>query len=106
MRIVAPPPAIERLPADPKVTAGEGRIAAVTEIMTHPDQSKLPDPAQLAPKTRHLSRSGYLPSSYLHADTLPSVTNHSEREQCHAGSGQFSIIPASSDGRWTVLRNA
>jgi len=81
MRIVAPPPAIERLPADPKVAAGEGRIAAMAQIMIHPSQPELTGPAQLAPKTRKLPRSRHLPSSYLHDDTLSSVTNHSEREQ-------------------------
>ena len=36
--------------------------------------------AQRVPKARDLSRFGYLPPSNLHGDTLPSVTNHSERE--------------------------
>ena len=105
MRIVAPPPAIERLPADPKVAAGKSRIAAMTQIMTHPGQPELTNPAQLAPKTRKLARSGHLPSSYLHGDTLPSVTNHSEREhvldfafvhacgpQSDSGSGMLSLL--------------
>jgi len=80
MGIIAAPPAIERLATDPEVTAGEGRIATVTEIVTHPGQPELASPAQLAPKARELSRFGYPPSSNLHGDTLPSVTNHSERE--------------------------
>jgi hypothetical protein len=81
MGIIAAPPAIKRLPTDLKVTAGEGRIATVAEIVTHPDQAELASPAQLAPKARELSRFGYLPPLYLHGDTLSSVTNHSEREQ-------------------------
>jgi len=80
VRVIAAPPAIERLPADPKVTAGERRIATVAKIVTHPGQPELASPAQLAPKARELSRFGYPSPSYLHSDTLPSVTNHSERE--------------------------
>ena len=80
MRVVAAPPGIERLPADPKMTAGEGRVATMAEIVTHPDQAELASPAQLAPKARELSGFGYLPPLYLHGDTLSSVTNHSERE--------------------------
>jgi hypothetical protein len=70
MGIIAALPAIKRLPANPKVTAGEGRIATVAEIVTHPDQAELASPAQLAPKARELSRFGYLPPLYLHGDTL------------------------------------
>ena len=75
VRIIAAPPAIERLPADPKVAAGEGRIATVAEIVTHPDQPELAGPAQLAPKARELPRFVYPFPSYLHGDTL------SERHQ-------------------------
>ena len=43
------------------MTEGEGRIATVAEIVTHPDQAELASPAQLAPKARELSHFGYLP---------------------------------------------
>jgi len=56
MGIIATPPAIKRLPTDPEVTAGEGRVATMAEIVTHPDQAELASPAQLAPKARELSR--------------------------------------------------
>jgi hypothetical protein len=62
------------------VTAGERRIATVAKIVTHPDQPELASPAQLEPKARELSRFGYPSPMYSHGDTLPSVTNHSERE--------------------------
>src|SRR5208282_5301545 len=84
VRVVAAPPAIERLPADPKVAAGERRVAPVLEIVSHPLQPELARSAQLAPQARELSRLGYLPPSYLHGNTLPSVTNHSEREHGEA----------------------
>jgi hypothetical protein len=85
--VIAAPPSIERLPADPKVTAGACRIATVAEIVTHPVQPDLAGSAQLAPKARELSRFGYPSPSYLHGNTLPSVTNHSEREQIDAWRG-------------------
>jgi len=62
------------------MAAGEGRIPPVLEIVAHPLQAKLRRSAQRVPKARELSRFGYLPPSDLHPDTLPSVTNHSERE--------------------------
>src|SRR5579859_2694931 len=70
VRIITAPPAVERLPTNSKVTAGERRIATVAEIVTHPGQPELACPAQLAPKARELSRFGYPSPSYLHGDTL------------------------------------
>jgi hypothetical protein len=61
------------------VAAGERRNASVLKIVSHPPQPKLACSAQLAPQARELSRLRYLSPSYLHGDTLPSVTNHSER---------------------------
>jgi hypothetical protein len=68
------------------VAAGERRNASVLEIVSHPSQPKLACAAQLAAQARELSRLRYLSPSYLHGDTLPSVTNHSER--AHAATGQ------------------
>src|SRR6266478_3086447 len=75
-------PAIKRLSADPKVTAGPRRIPAVEEIEQHPLKPRLRGPTQLLPEARQLAGLGNLnPPDYSHPDTLPSVTNHSERAQ-------------------------
>src|SRR5271170_8171598 len=95
VRIVAAPPAIKSLPANSKVAAGERRNASVLEIVSHPSQPKLACAAQLAPQARELSRSGYLSPSYLHGDTLPSVTNHSER----AHSSRFACRKKDNDSQ-------
>lgn len=81
VRIVTTPPAIEGLATHAEMPAGERCITAILEIVAHPLQAKLGGSAQLAPKARQLSLLGYVPPSNLHSDTLPSVTNHSEREQ-------------------------
>src|SRR5258708_21813855 len=75
-------PAIKRLSADPKVTAGPRRIPAVEEIEQHPLKPRLRGQTQLLPEARQLAGLGNLnPPDYSHPDTLPSVTNHSERAQ-------------------------
>src|SRR5260370_30298719 len=75
-------PPIKRLSADPKVTAGPRRIPAVEEIEQHPLKPRLRGPTQLLPEARQLAGLGNLnPPDYSHPDTLPSVTNHSERAQ-------------------------
>jgi hypothetical protein len=100
MRVIAAPPAIKGLPADPEMAAGEGRIATIAEIMTHPDQPELGATAQLAPKARELSRFGYPSPMNLHGDTLSSVTNHSEREQT------FGFERRAGDPVWTKRQDS
>jgi len=81
MRVVAAPPAIEGLPTDAEMAASERSVATVSEIVGHPLHAELAGPAQLVPQARELSRLGHPSPSNLYDDTLPSVTNHSEREQ-------------------------
>ena len=71
MQVIATPPTIEGLPADPEVAAGEGRVATVREIMSHPLKTELGVTAQLPPRVRQLADLGWLSPSYLHGDTLP-----------------------------------
>ncbi len=69
--IKAPLPAIKRLPADPKATAGPRRILAVEKIEQHPLQPPLCCPANLLSEARQLARFGNLiPPKCSHPDTL------------------------------------
>jgi len=58
MRVIATPPTIEGLSADPEVAAGEGRVATVREIMSHPLKTDLGVTAQLPRRVRQLADSG------------------------------------------------
>jgi hypothetical protein len=69
VRIIAPLPAIERLAADAKVTAGVGDVAAAT-IEIHPGQPHPSFPAELHPGSRQSTRTRRFPSLNLHSDTL------------------------------------
>src|SRR5882762_1461839 len=60
-------PAIERLPADAEVPTGPPHVPPIKGIEQHPLKPGL---------CARLSR---FPSRCSHPDTLPSVTNHSER---------------------------
>src|SRR5882757_6381189 len=84
-------PAIERLPADAKVPTGSPHVPPIKGIEQHPLKPGLCAPAQPLPEARQLASLGKLiPSRCSHPDTLPSVTNHSERAQCpSAGVGHF-----------------
>src|SRR5882762_3024848 len=75
-------PAIERLPADAKVPTGSPHVPPIKGIEQHPLKPGLCAPAQPLPEARQLASLGKLiPSRCSHPDTLPSVTNHSERAQ-------------------------
>src|SRR5215472_16174314 len=80
MAIEAPLPAIEGLPADSEMSAGACGAPTIEVIKQHPLQPVLGGPTALLPEARQLTSLGKLPPSNVwHADTLPSVTNHSER---------------------------
>ncbi len=68
-------PAIEGLPTDGEVTAGERRIPAVSVIKLHPSQPPQRGLGQRGPRAREFSRSGELSPMNLHGDTL---------SECHA----------------------
>src|SRR5258708_1009828 len=78
----SPLPAIERLPADTKVSARSPYVPAIEEVEQHPLKPGLRCPTQALPEARQLAGLGNLhPPDCSHPDTLPSVTNHSERAQ-------------------------
>src|SRR5260221_10906288 len=80
--VESPLPAIERLPANAKVPAGSPHVPPIKGIEQHPLK---PLPSRFAnslPEARQLASLGKLiPPNLVHPDTLPSVTNHSERAQ-------------------------
>src|SRR5579864_1452854 len=78
--VEAAPPAIKGLPADAEVPAGARGVPSVEEVEKHPLKPCLCCPAYTLSEARQLARLGKLiPSNLAHPDTLPSVTNHSER---------------------------
>src|SRR5882724_10289091 len=88
-------PAIERLPADAKVPTGSPHVPPIKGIEQHPLKPGLCAPAQPLPEARQLASLGKLiPSRCSHPDTLPSVTNHSER--AHTGPNQLTFEPRDS----------
>ena len=82
MTVEAPLPAIEGLPTNPEMPAGARGASAIEVIKQHPLQPVLGRPIDLLPEARQLASLGKLPPpNVCHTDTLPSVTNHSERAQ-------------------------
>src|SRR5437899_9831171 len=82
--VEAATPAIKSLPADAEVPAGACGVSSVEEVEKHPLKPCLCGPAYTLSEAHQLARLGKLiPSDLAHPDTLPSVTNHSER--AHAG---------------------
>src|SRR5712692_5640911 len=80
--VKAAQPAIKSLPADAEVPAGARGVPSVEEVEKHPLKPCLCCPAYPLSEARQLARLGKLiPSDLAHPDTLPSVTNHSERAQ-------------------------
>src|ERR1700675_1209967 len=78
--VKAAQPAIKGLAANAEMPAGAWGVSAVEEIEEHPLKSRLRYAAQTLSEARQLARLGKLiPSDLAHPDTLPSVTNHSER---------------------------
>src|SRR6185437_3016698 len=85
-----PLPAIEGLPADAEVAAGERGVAAMAAVPFEPFQPHPRRPAQFAflPEARQLARLG--DPLGLHAFTLPSsVTHHSERTHWDRGGARL-----------------
>lgn len=68
--VETPPPAIKGLSADAEMPAGKRDVASVVEIKKHPTKPR-----------RRRGLNFFIPSVLAHPDTLPSVTNHSERAQ-------------------------
>lgn len=68
LRIPTTLPPIERLPADPEITAGTGHVA-VLPVVAHPTQSLLGGAADFHPGTRHGTGSRNH-RAYLHRDTV------------------------------------
>jgi hypothetical protein len=80
--VEAAQPPIKGLPADPEMPAGARGVPPIEEIEKHPLKSRSRRSAQTLSEARQLARLGKLiPSDLAHPDTLPSVTNHSERAQ-------------------------
>src|SRR5713226_4622041 len=80
--VKAAQPAIKSLPADAEVPTGACSVPSIEEIEKHPLKSRSCRAAQTLSEARQLARLGKLiPSDLAHPDTLPSVTNHSERAQ-------------------------
>src|SRR5258708_39854733 len=80
--VKAAPPAVKSLPADAEVPAGACSVPSIEEIEKHPLKPRSCRAAQTLSEARQLARLGKLiPSDLAHPDTLPSVTNHSERAQ-------------------------
>lgn len=80
--VKAAPPAIKALPADAEMPARARGVPSIEEIKKHPLKSRSRCPTQTLSEARQLARLGKLiPSDLAHPDTLPSVTNHSERAQ-------------------------
>src|SRR5713101_8186662 len=78
--VEAAQPAVKGLPADAEMPAGARGVPSIEEIEKHPLKSRLCSPTQTLSEARQLARLGKLiPSDLAHPDTLPSVTNHSER---------------------------
>src|SRR5579863_2946406 len=72
--VIAAPPAVEALPADPEMAAGESRVASVVQVVIHPLKPPNRVAAQLPPRIRQLAESGWLSPSNLHGDTLLRVS--------------------------------
>src|SRR5712692_4170220 len=78
--VKAAQPAIKSLAADAEVPAGACSVPSVEEVEKHPLKPCLCRPAYPLSEARQLARLGKLiPCDLAHPDTLPSVTNHSER---------------------------
>src|SRR5712692_7894957 len=78
--VKAAQPAIKSLAADAEVPAGARGVPSIEEVEKHPLKPCLCCPAYPLSEARQLARLGKLiPSDLAHPDTLPSVTNHSER---------------------------
>src|SRR6266702_5715571 len=76
-------PAIKGLSADAETAAGACGIPSVEVVEQYPLQASLCRSAYLLPEARQLASLGKItPLDFLHPDTLPSVTNHSERAHC------------------------
>src|SRR5437899_7466249 len=90
--VEAATPAIKSLPADAEVPAGACGVSSVEEVEKHPLKPCLCGPAYTLSEARQLARLGKLiPSDLAHPDTLPSVTNHSERAHEARGRAQDSL---------------
>src|SRR6266516_6683336 len=88
--VKAAQPAIKSLPADAEVPARACSVPSIEEIEKHPLKPRSCRAAQTLSEARQLARLGKLiPSDLAHPDTLPSVTNHSERAQ----EGRMDRIP-------------
>src|SRR5437667_6633718 len=84
-------PAIKGLSADTETAASACGIPSVEVVEQHPLQASLCRSAYLLPEARQLARLGKItPLDFLHPDTLPSVTNHSER--AHLASGPLTDL--------------
>src|SRR5216683_7788725 len=80
--VKAAQPSIKSLAADAEVPAGARGVPSIEEVEKHPLKPCLCCPAYPLSEARQLARLGKLiPSDLAHPDTLPSVTNHSERAQ-------------------------
>src|SRR6516162_5104847 len=65
--------------------AGPRRVPPVEEVKQHPLETTPCRLAQLLPEARQPASLGKVrPSNLAHSDTLPSVTNHSERAHARA----------------------
>src|SRR5713226_6116909 len=98
--VKAAQPAIKSLPADAEVPAGARGVPSVEEVEKHPLKPCLCCPAYALSEARQLARLGKLiPSDLAHPDTLPSVTNHSERAQSTANHGLVTRVKRHGVGR-------
>jgi hypothetical protein len=89
--IESPLPAVKGLTANSKVSTSSRRIATRKEVEQHPLQPLLGRFTYPLPEARQLASLGnFIPPNLVHPDTLPSVTNHSERAQS-LRSVQFSV---------------
>src|SRR6516162_2071009 len=78
--------------------AGPRRVPPVEEVKQHPLETTPCRLAQLLPEARQPASLGKVrPSNLAHSDTLPSVTNHSERaQQARSPVAQASACPERS----------
>ena len=80
--VKAEQPAIKGLQTDAEMPACARGVAPVKETKKHPLKPRSRCSTQTLSEVRQLTRHGKLiPSDLAHPDTLPSVTNHSERAQ-------------------------
>ena len=89
--VEAAQPAIKSLAADAEVPESARGVPSVEEVEKHPLKPGLCGPAYTLSEARQLARLGKLiPSDLAHPDTLPSVTNHSERG--HMGIAEIRLL--------------